>query len=77
MAHEQLGTHHLITRITLVGHHGALNQLRVRCTLPAIRNLWKLRAGVITSYFCRSLGGGVGVHQRETVRKRGRRKTGN
>ena len=69
LTHEQLSTNHLETWVTLVGHHRALNQLRVRCALPAISDFWKLRACVIANYFCR---GGEELGQRETVRERQR-----
>lgn len=52
LTREQLGTHDLVTWITLVGHHGALNQVWVRRTSPAIRHLRELRAGVVTRNFC-------------------------
>lgn len=54
LAHEQLGPDHLVPWVALVGHHGALNQLRVGCALPPIGDLWKLRAGVIPRNLCRN-----------------------
>ena len=48
LAHEQLRANHLVARVTLVGHHRAMHQLRVGGALPAVGDLWKLWACVVT-----------------------------
>lgn len=54
LAHEQLRPDQLVTWVALVGHHGTLDQLRVGRAPPAVRDLRKLRAGVVTRNLCRN-----------------------
>lgn len=53
LTHEHFGAHHLKAGVTLIGHHRAVNQVRVRCGLPAIGDLRKLWTGVVTGNLCK------------------------
>lgn len=53
LTHEHFGAHQFEARVTLIGHHRAVHQVRVRCRLPAVRDLWKLWTRVIAGNLCK------------------------
>lgn len=52
LTHEDLGACQLISRVTLVGDDGAVDEVRVGRALPAVGDLRQLRAGVISRHLC-------------------------
>lgn len=47
LAGEGVAANNIVARVTLVGDLGLPNQLGVRSGLPAILDLWQVRAGLI------------------------------
>lgn len=52
LAHEDLRAQQLKTRVALVGDDGAVDEVGVGCALPAVSDLWQLRAGVVPRHLC-------------------------
>lgn len=56
LAHDDLRAHQLVPRVALVGDDGAVDEVGVRCALPAVGDLRQLGAGVVSRHLWWRLG---------------------